>query len=188
MKIEQKPAYFPLIQKPMNCWVTCLQMILFRRGYRFLQDDLAYELGQTAYKDNLKYFMKPLKIRSEDAPTTNTLEKVDAINSFFNKHKISLCAEAIYSSKIKDLKRFVIDNLRIGNDLWVELHNPTMYGSKGGHDNVVQTIDTEKETVTLIDPESYHKQIQEVSLAKLAEAIKKHDKERGFVIIKELNK
>lgn len=183
MKIEIKPKYFPLIQKPMNCWVTCLQMILFRRGYRFLQDDLAYELGQTVYKENLKFFMRPLKERAPDAPTTNTMEKAPDINKFFKKYKIPLVATAYLASSIKDLKKFIVNNLKAGNDLWVELHNPTMYGTKGGHDNVVQAIDIETDIITLIDPESYHKQIQQVTLSKIAEAIKKHEKERGFIVV-----
>ncbi|UCD04570.1 MAG: C39 family peptidase [Candidatus Woesearchaeota archaeon] len=163
MKVEIKPKYFPLIQKPMMCCVTCLQMILFRHGYKYTQDYIAKGIG--------KY------------PRYKTVESADKINSFFEKEKLPFKVEAFKISQIKDPKEFIINNLKKSNDVWAESCNKPLHNSESGHDILIQSIkDT---TLTVVDPLGRRDQIYTVTLKKLTDAMdKKHDgRERGFMVV-----
>lgn len=163
MIYKLKPEYFPLIQKPVMCNVACLQMILFRHGYRLTQDFIAK--GIKNY-DGFK-----------------TIEHADRINTFLKKNKLPFKVISFKASKINDLKEFIINSIKKNNDLWVELDNKIMYGTSGGHDCLVQSTNTETNKVILIDPYGSHDQIYGVSFPKLYKAISKTDRERGFLLV-----
>jgi hypothetical protein len=107
MLYKIKPEYFPLIQKPEMCNVTCLQMILFRHGYRFNQDFIA-----PGIKNNRNY---------------RTVENADKVNDFLRKNKLPFKATSFKASKIINLKEFIVKSIKKNNDLWIELYNPIMY-------------------------------------------------------------
>jgi hypothetical protein len=56
----------------------------------------------------------------------------------------------------------------------------------GGHDCVVQSINTKTNIITLVDPYGPHKQIYEVPLSKISKAISKTNRERGFLLIEKI--
>lgn len=145
------------------CNVTCLQMILFRHGHKFTQDFIAKGI-----KNNLNY---------------RTVEHADLVNKFFRKNKLPFKAISFKASQIDNLKEFITEAVKRNRDLWVELYNPTMYKVPGGHDCLVQAIDTKTNKVALVDPYGSHKQIYEVALSKIARAISKTNRERGFLIV-----
>ncbi len=189
MKISLNPPYIPLVQKPCCCNVTCLQMILYRRGFGlFDQQMLAQYFKIKIGKDDLKCF----NIKLTTFTKTNfdeglkTIESAGIVNRFFKAQKISLMAKAIRASEIKNLETFIIQNLKQNNDLWVEYKSHKTHGEKFIHDNVVESVVKTKKTVgvILIDPAPYHKPRLSVSLEKLTEAIsKKYGRETGFIVI-----
>ena len=163
MIYKLKPEYFPLIQKPLMCNVTCLQMILFRCGYRLAQDFIAKEIkNYDGYK---------------------TVEHADRVNKFLKENKLPFKAISFKASEIDNLKEFIISSIKENNDLWVELDNKIMYKTSGGHDCLIQSINTKTNKVTLVDPYGLHDQIYEVSLSKLSKAISKTNRERGFLLV-----
>ena len=192
MKVSLKPKYFPLIQKPVTCNVTCLQMILMRRKQKlFTQDELAYEMSFTVPKKYLAYYSTPLKEADKEWSLNFWLELAEErVNKFFGKHKIPLVAKVYFKSKIKDVTKFIIDMLKQNNDIWTMSANKPMYGKgKGGHDILVESYDSETKEVGVVDPQPEHIQKRQVELNKLFEAMdKKWGRERGFVIIKRKKK
>ena len=166
MTYEVKPKYFPLIQKPDMCNVACLQMILFRHGYKFSQDFIAKGI-----KNNLNY---------------RTVEHADLVNEFFRINKLPFETTSFKASQIDNLKEFIVETIKRNSDLWVELYNPIMYKVPGGHDCLVQAINTKTNKVKLVDPYGPHEQIYEVVLSKIARAISKTNRERGFLVVKKI--
>lgn len=186
MKLEQKPKYFPLIQKPMLCNVTCLQMILYRRGFGlFVQEDMAYEMGLTLPKEHLECFSNPFKAADKKWTKNFWLELAEnRVNTFFKNHNLPLKAKVYFKHEIEDVTKFISDNIKNNNDMWIMVANEVVYGTKGGHDIVIQAIDTSARTITIIDPSWRRKQVREEDLDKIFDAMdKKWGRERGFVII-----
>lgn len=186
MRLELKPKYFPLIQKPMTCNVTCLQMILMRRKLKlFTLDEMAYEMELTLPKEYLACYSKPLKEADEEWSLNFWLETAEErVNKFFQKHEIPLKAKVYFISQIDNVNKFVMDMITKDNDIWTMSANKAMYGTEGGHDILIESYDTETKEVGVVDPSPTHLQKRQIKLEKLSDAMdKKWGRERGFVII-----
>jgi len=166
MIYRQKPEYFPLIQKPDMCNAACLQMILFRHGHKFTQDVIA----------------KGIK----DYDGYKTIENAGLINAFFKENNLSFKVASFKAPEINNLKEFIAQNIKENKDLWIEVSNSIMYETSGGHDCLIQSIDTDSDKVTFVDPYGPHDQIYTVSLSKLSKAIANTDRIRGFLVVEKL--
>lgn len=167
-------------------------MILFRRGYtQFLQDYIAKEIDIKIDKRNKKAFLTKLKVKRKKTDMNKTLENVDKINNFFRKNKINLKAESYKISDIENPVKFIKEALDKDYDIQVEFANKPMYKTSGGHDCLISKLKKKERTyfVTLVDPDWGHKQVYDVPLNKLLNAMKKINtlkpaRERGIMIIK----
>lgn len=189
MTVTLKPKYISLVQKPSCCNVTCLQMILYRRGFGlFDQEQMAkffkVKVGpkeQRAFNIRLgKYSRRGF---DEDI---KTVKSAPLINKFFSKNKIPLAAKAVRASSISNLQKFIADNLAKNNDLWLEFKTHQVHHSESIHDNVIESIATSKNglIVTAVDPLWHRKPRNAIALDKLRLAIgTKFGRETGFIII-----
>lgn len=184
-----KTKYIPLVQKPCCCNVTCLQMILYRQGFGlFDQEKMAKFFDIKVGKDDLKCFNVKLGLytRTGHDEGLKTIDSQDAVNNFFKKNKIPLVAKAVRASKIRNLEKFLTENIKSNNDLWVEYKSHRIHEEKYIHDNVIEGIrKLNKSTrVILIDPAGRHKSRLTINLSALKEAIStKFARETGFLVI-----
>ena len=189
MILSLKPKYIPLVQKPSCCNVTCLQMILYRRGFGlFDQQELAKYFKIKISKKETAFFNVKFKTYTsvnEDGGL-RTIDSEKIINKFFKESKISLVAHSVKYSKINDLKEFILENIKNNNDLWLEYKMNKIHKEKSMHDNVVESIKINKKRtfVTVVDPYWEYKPRYEISIKDLSDSIsKKYGRETGFIVI-----
>lgn len=192
MKYEVKPAYVPFTQHRWCCVPTVLQMIFYRRGIPLRsQEDIGYELGlQVPEKD--KTFFNRVRVALKKPAAgygTQAHTKGFSINDFFRKYKLNL-TETLYGIEdIEDIKKFIIQNIKKGNDLILGFNdrkiNPK--GWDGGHVCLLSSFDDKKEIVIFINPSTRVSNYQEIKLSKLLSAMKYHGKSKGggFWVISE---
>ena len=188
MLINQKPFYKPIKQKPYCCVPACISMILNRRKIKHgSQEEIGYELGLIISKEKVHLFTK---VRTGKKPAagygTQINKKKYSIANYFSKNKIKLKEIYYPIEENKDIKKFIVENLKSGNDLIVCFDNKKLY-SEGdfGHVSLIQNINNN--IVTLIDPEKSVPNRRKVKLQKLVEAMKYHSKKKrgGFWVISE---
>jgi len=124
-------------------------------------------------------FIVPIRI-----PTGvfNTVESADKYNLFFEKYELPLRAKAYKISKIKDVAGFLEENLKSGNDIIAEVANKPMFNTGGGHDILIESMDSDE--VTVVDPSPKHKQRYKLKIQTIAGAMdKKWGRESGFLVI-----
>lgn len=92
-------------------------------------------------------------------------------------------------SNINDITNFLIKHEQLDDDLLVCYNYGALFGtdSNSGHVNVFDSIDIDKITVTLIDPEQRVPKYRTVPLDKLFHALVAHgkDKSGGFWILEQ---
>jgi hypothetical protein len=190
--IALTPLYIPLIQKPMCCAVTCLQMLLFRNGYG-LQDQevLAVKFGvkiTPKYADRFSSQMIVGELSNQDYGIS-TVESGDYINDFLRDHAPGLHASAVKSSNIVSLPLFLNKHIGQNHDLWVEYHAPEIYADdefQGDyvHDSLIESFCVSRNEVTIVDPMYEHRQRLVVPLALLERGISStFGRETGFIVI-----
>lgn len=186
------PKYLPLIQKPLCCAVTCLQMILFRNGCGLHdQEDLAVKFGVRISPENALAFRDdmPVLTRTNFDEGIPTVESEDKINSFLKEAGYPLKAKAWKFSEIEDTSSFLLDNIKRNNDIWIEYHSQEIhsYDRSGGdyiHDGLVESLDAVGRTAVVIDPMPEHRQRLNVTLNQIENGIsEKFGRETGFVIV-----
>lgn len=185
--VEVKPKYMPLIQKPMCCNVTCTQMILLRHDIMPpLQDEIAKHVGVTISKKDQKCFMRKLKVLKKPYGIETVTKKTEnRYNKFFKKKKLPLRVKAYRTSQIKNHIKFIIENMKKGNDIQVEVSMKKINGKLTCHDLVLSKIVCKRTCyVTLIDPWWMNKQIHRIKLKTLIESMNKKwfDRELGFLV------
>ncbi|MBI3190259.1 C39 family peptidase [archaeon] len=176
--MNQKPPYKPINQKRYCCVPACISMILHRRNINHgSQEEIGYDLGLVVPK-----------VRTEKKPAagygTRIGTKKYSINSYFRKNNIDLKEKYFPAEITTDVKKFIIENLKNGNDIIVCFNNKKLYGAGDyGHISLIQSINNEN--IILIDPEKNMPKKRKVKLSKLVDAMKYHGKKNrgGFWII-----
>ena len=88
-------------------------------------------------------------------------------------------------SKIENPKKFIVGNIKKGNDVMISFNWKGLgYKKNWGHVVVISEMDTKKDVVTLGDPSFNQPKFWKVKLSRLVKAMNpKHDSvERGFYI------
>ncbi len=195
--VSLSPRYIPLVERHDCCAVTCLQMLLYRNGFGlFDQEQLAKFFDVRVNKEHQDAFNVRLKSfsRYNYDEGISTLDSAGKVNDFFHKNRINLVARAKRLSEIEDLGKFIESNIISGNDLWVEykaheIHSHDRLGGKYLHDGLIESIDTKKNEVVIIDPFNDHKPRIKVKLKTLYDSLStKFGKETGFLIISKKTK
>ena len=184
--MHQKPPYRPVNQKPYCCVPACITMILERRKIKHgTQENIGYELGLVVPKVKAHLFTK---VRTGKKPVagygTQVSKKEYSINRYFSKNNINLKEVYYPPEKVRDVRNFISENMKKGNDLIVCFNHRKLYGiGDYGHASLIHSIS--KDTVTLIDPESGVPKRRRVNIRKLVAAMKYHGKKRrgGFWVI-----
>lgn len=111
------------------------------------------------------------------------------IPQFLKKRNIPLTVKKFYPSKIRDVKAFISDNLKDGNDIIVSFNVAAIARPESSvnyvHSVVVSSISirNNKTIVTLGDPSYKHKKFFDVELEKLLDGMGiKYGKEKSFKV------
>jgi len=177
--------YKHLVEKPSMCGPACLQMILLRRHIWIDQEIIAKEIGARIMPSEKEYFT--LRFTVSKNPKNAGINLVDfnkkQVRDFFKKHQLKIKIEVIHISKIKDVKKFIKENLDKRNDLMVNFHMGYFDKSKDwGHFNLIDGIKGDK--ITFCDPWPRNKSYWTTTISDLVAAMdKKTDgRERGFIV------
>jgi len=189
-KVRIKPNYIPLTQQKYCCLPCCIQWIMLRRGMKLIsQDEMAKDLGVVIAPDDQRLFNIKMKVakklpQGKFGYGTWTYK----IPQFLKKHKIPLDVERYYPSKIGDVKNFLCENLKAGNDIIVSF-NMAAYAKPGsgvnyGHSCVIDSITTKNKNVivTLGDPAYSHRKFFDIELQKLLDGMTKYGEEKSFKV------
>lgn len=185
------PPYKPLVQLRWCCAACCIQWVLFRRGFWVDQEEIARYIELKVPKYMAHYFTYPVKTTRKKKKMGTSVHIEKQTNKMFREKKIPLKIEKYNYEKIKDYAKFIVNNLKKGNDIMLDFH---WYGlgkrAKSynfGHVCVVAGIElNEKPTVILGDPSYNHPKYWKADLKRLVHAMDpKYDGyQRGFWIIK----
>lgn len=183
MKLQYR--YKHLVEKPSLCGPTCVQMMLLRRGVFIDQEQIAKELGAKILPGEQSSFSIKLELAKNPKDAGISLGEFSEtkIKNFFTKHKVPLLSEVFYIRKVKDVKRFIKENLTKGNDIMANFHMRYFDKKKNwGHFNLIEAINAN--TITFCDPWPENKSFWKTSIKGLVASMdKKIDgKERGFVV------
>ena len=190
-KIRIKPNYLPLTQQKYCCLPCCIQWIMLRQGLKLIsQDKMAKDLGVVIRPEDQRLFNLKLKTAEKLLPGklgygTWTYK----IPQFLKKHRIPLSVKRYYPSKIKDVKKFLCQNMQEGNDTIVTFNVAAYANPKSGinyvHSCVIDSLafKNKKTIVTLGDPEYLHRKFFDIDLDKLLLGMsKKYGKEKSFKV------
>jgi hypothetical protein len=163
---------------------------MLRRGMKLIsQDEMAKDLGVVIAPDDQRLFNIKMKVakklpQGKFGYGTWTYK----IPQFLKKHKIPLDVERYYPSKIGDVKNFLCENLKAGNDIIVSF-NMAAYAKPGsgvnyGHSCVIDSITTKNKNVivTLGDPAYSHRKFFDIELQKLLDGMTKYGEEKSFKV------
>lgn len=189
MVFKVNPMYKQLTQKVNFCGPTCLQMILFRRNNWLSQELLAKEIGVGIHKkDKDLYLLDFPQFTKNDARIGIALKgfEQEKVNDFLNK--FGLKAEVYRPSEIKDINKFVVENIKKGNDIMMNFWLKLFDGRNSGHFVLIADFNSEKEEVTVCDSSSKKKSFWKAPIKKFVDSMsKKYDgDERGFVVFKKI--
>lgn len=195
--VSLKPKYTPLVQRPCCCCVTCLQMILYRRGFGlFDQEELAKYFKIKIGKIDVGAFNVKLGTYAKLSDAgMHTTESEKTINHFFRKKGIPLAASSVRPSEIPDIGKFLEGALSKNSDIWMEYKTSKIHKVrqkekwfwpewKCPHDNVIERIRKEngRTKVTLVDPFWFYRPRTEVDVEELKTEI------IGFIVISRVSR
>ncbi len=187
MKIKINPPYKHLVQKPGLCGPCCLQMILLRRGLKWIdQEEIAYTLKTPIYFKDKDINMYKLPIVNDQKVVGNYLKDLEGeyIKEFFKKFKLFLESKVYYISEIDDPQKFIYNNLKSGKDIIINFWFKPLKSGDYGHFMLISEIVGDK--IKLCDPANQnHKSFWWISLSKAIEGMSKEfdGKERGFAVV-----
>lgn len=194
-KIRLQPNYIPLTQQKYCCLPCCLQWIMLRRGLKLAsQDEMAKNLGVVIAPEDQRLFNVKMKI-SKKLPKGKTGYGVWTykIPQFLKKYGIPLKVKRFYPSKIKNVTKFLSDNLESGNDIIVSFNMAAYAKPERGvnyvHSCVIDSIKIRDRSVivTLGDPAFSHRKFFDIELEKLLSGMSvKYGKEKSFKVFTKL--
>ena len=163
-------------------------MILYRRGLPIIeQEELAKFFKIHVPLSAKKFFNTTLTTRKKSEDGIQTIESEGRVNRFFKKYKFPLIAKAVRASEISDLEKFIENNLRKSNDLWVEYKSDRIHGEHFIHDNVIESMERGKKEmlVTVVDPYGEYRTRNKLLLSVLQDAINENEfgRETGFLVV-----
>jgi len=188
MKVKLNPSYRHLVQKPGLCGPCCLQMILLRRGLKWIdQEEIAYNLGMPVHindKDIYMYKMPTVDTYKKVGPYLRELGEKKA-QDFIKKFKLPLSINIRYISEIKDPQKFISDNLKKGNDIITNFWFKPLGWGDYGHFMLISEIDGNR--IKLCDSARNHKSYWWISIDKAVAGMSKEfdGNERGFAVVSE---
>lgn len=185
MKISLVPKYKPQTEKEYCCVPAVLQMIQQRRDIPYaIQDEIGYRLGLIVPKDKVHLFTK---VRTGKMPKggwgTQTSKKRYSINSYFTQHNIPLKFKIYRIGEIKDLSVFITQNFKVNNDCIICYNSQILFHSGDReHVSLIQSIDTDKNELLIIDPAKGVSIIRKTTIIQLVKACYSEEAENQYGI------
>ncbi len=161
-------------------------MILFRRGFKVDQEQLAYMLGTFVDEKDKKHY----SLKFKTAKTGDS--RIGIILKDFGKPKVKrilakyrLKVKVFRISQIKNLDKLLKNNIKFNKDTIINFWWKPIDGTDWGHHVLLQKFDTKKRRITVCDPGSRKNKTWPISLKKLVKCMSPEfdGNERGFVVI-----
>lgn len=149
------------------------------------QDDIGFELGLIVPK---KYMKLLPRAKTGKRPLAGWGTQINIpkyyVNGFFRKYNYPLKEERFPASKIPNAKKWIADQFRQGNDIFVLFNYGKLYGrGDHGHASILESVSGDK--ATLIDPGEDVPKFRTVKLKDLLAAMVYHERggTGGFRVI-----
>lgn len=188
MVFKVKPMYKHLCQKVNFCGPTCLQMILFRRGYWLSQELLAQKIGVGIdKKDKDLYLLDFPEFSNGDSRIGIALKDFEKqVNPLLKEY--GLKCKVYRPSQLTSLREFIERNIKANNDIIINFWLKPFDGRGSGHFVLIADFDEKTWEVTICDSSNKKKSFWKANIEKFVEAM--HQKwdgdERGFVVISKI--
>ncbi len=176
-KLSVKPGYVPFVQQPYCCVPACIQMVMYRKGIKLVQqEDIGLALGLRVPRSMADAFERPNTRKRRVGYGTDIANH--PIDAFFKKEKIKLHFRYFPVFGTEEAKGLISKSIRENHDLIACFNNGKLYDNRyrSGHVSVISSIDGDK--VVLIDPEYEVKKFRTVRLEKLLAAMKYHNRKK----------
>lgn len=176
-----KSRYIIFVQQPYCCLPACLQMVLYRRWKKLInQEQIWIDLWLIVPEKDLHLFQN---VKTGERPRAGRGTQAYGdhdINSFFKKYKYGLNETRYFVDKIS--KDFIISSIKENKDLLVCFNYHRLYGegNTGWHLSIIDRL--EWDDIYLIDPAFDTPKIRKVNYDKLIDAIEFHGVERWWGI------
>jgi hypothetical protein len=175
--------YIPLTQQMWCCVPTCLQMVMLRHNIPLLPAELiGHHLGLIVDAESTKYFWN---VSTGPKPSSGYGTRISlpqySLESMFNKLNIPLKSELKLISNfvtIDEFRAYMQSKVKDNHDIlacfdWPTLFNPTE-SSHWGHVCVIDKIDSDSNSVRLIDPSQSSAKWINVQITSMYQAMKFH--------------
>ena len=152
---------------------------------------LAKELDLKITKDISKTFNHKFRTTKNILEAGYDVQKINLkkLNAVFKKHKIPMAADFKKISEIKDIDKFILSNLKKGNDLAILfLWKAFGHKVKWGHYVLISSYNPKDKTVEVCDTSPKNKSFWTAKISKFISGMqdKWDGKERGIFIFKKL--
>lgn len=171
--------YTKITQKEYCCVGACLEMVLKRHGITdYKQEDIACELGLIV-PPHLKsqYSHAKTGLKPKSGYGTQIQRPQYSINHFFKKRQLNFVETYYYITDIDEAKAFL--NTKNDQDILIIFHCGTLYDNSladWGHMVLFNHIHGNQ---LIIQENSPKRNLEEIELSKLLQAIKKHGRANG---------
>ena len=171
--------------------MACLSMILYRRTEGLYdQEKLAMYFGvriSAEYQDAFCEEMPLLTSHNYDEGV-KTIELGESVRKFLEKESIKLECTAIKASTIENLEQWIQQNLEADADLWCEYVSGNLsWWDIYLHDGLIESYDTIRKEVTMLNPEGTKKNRFQISVEELKVRISgEYSRETGFLVIRKM--
>jgi len=184
--IPKDSRYVPMTQQKSCCVVTCISMVMYKRGIPLIpQELLGYHLGLVVKPENKSLFWNA---RSGKKPKsgygTQVFSKLYNPNNVFKKLKIPLKFSVYHIDDYKtekDFIEFMVGVINQDRNMLVCFDHGTLNGNDKhtGHVCVLDRIYPKKKMVRIIDPSANQPKWRMVKISKLKKAMKLHPANGG---------
>ncbi len=184
-KVIPASRYVPLTQQRWCCVPTCIQIVMLRHKIPLLSAELiGSKLGLIVPGEDKKYFWNA---RTGEKPPagygTQAGKPLFSPNRALKSLGIPLNMTWTLIGKLEDYDSFIeyLSKIDYTKDYLVCYDWGTLFDQEyeGGHVCVLDTIDLQNESITIIDPDYNAPKWREVSTRKMHAAMLKHGKSKS---------
>lgn len=184
--IPKDSRYIPFVQQQSCCAVTCIKMVMYKRGIPLIpQELLGYHLGLIVSPENKHLFWNARTGKKPKAGYgTQVFFKLYNPNRAFKKLKIPLKFSTHHINCYKTeekLRDYIADFVEKNKDMLVCFDHGTLNDNDkhAGHVCVVDRIYPKKNLVRIIDPSVNQPKWRMVKISKLKKAMELHPANGG---------
>lgn len=184
--IPKDSRYIPFVQQQSCCAVTCIMMVMYKRGIPLTaQELLGYHLGLIVSPENKNLFWNARTGKKPKAGYgTQVFSKLYDPNKVFKKLKIPLKFSTHHVNCYKTEERFLqfmVDSVKKDKDMLVCFDHGTLNDSDNhsGHICVLDRVYPKQNLVRIIDPSANQPKWRMVKIGKLKKSMELHPANGG---------